>query len=177
MIPNNVADAAAAVKDGELGLIEQVYIGDLLVSALTGLSGSREKIVTEKPIEEGFAHTYAAVHLPIVLSLDICLANPDYSIEAGATAAMTGDVSSLAETHRDKRDRLFQIYDDDEIVGVTTHENSYPSMIIQSITPWYDVEENWDAYFATVVVKEIIETSSGTDGGLIDKAKDAVGGM
>ncbi len=177
MIPNNVADAAAAVKDGELGLIEQVYIGDLLVSALTGLSGGDEMIVTRKPIEEGFAASDAAVRLPTVRSLDICLANPDYSIEAGATAAMTGDVSSLTDTWRDKKDKLFQMFESKEIVEVTTHENSYPSMIIESITPWYDVEENWDAYFATVVVSEIPETSSGTDGGLIDKAKDAVGGM
>jgi len=175
MIPNNIADAVASIRDGEFGLIEQIYIGDLLVSALTGLSGSDEMIVTEKPIEEGYAATDAAVRLPTVRSLDICLANPDYSIETGVTAALTGDVSSLTDTWRDKRDTLWQMFEDKEIIEVQTHEDNYPSMIIQSITPWYDADENWDAYFATVVVRELIETSTGSEGGLLDKAKDAVG--
>ena len=37
-LPTNINDAAQALKSGDLELIDQVKIGDILVSALTSLS-------------------------------------------------------------------------------------------------------------------------------------------
>lgn len=176
-VPTNIVDAASALKDGKLGIIEIIKIGDLVVSALTGLYASDEMMITEKPIETGMAITDAAVKLPAEIVLEVCFSNPDLSIESGVTAALSGDPSSLVETWRDKRDELFSIFNNREIVEVATHDAAYESMMITSIVPWYDVDENYDAYFASITLREIQQIDTGGGGGLLDKAKDAVGSL
>jgi hypothetical protein len=176
-IPNNIADAAAAVRDGSLGLITVAKIGDLVVSALTDLSATLAIIPTRKPIAAGYTVTDAAVDVPQDLSLTICLSNPQYSADAALAAAMTGDVSGLTETWRDKRDQLKQMLDDREIVTVQTHEGVYESMLVTMIDPIFDVDENADAYFAYVSCTKYRQIETGAGGGLLDKAKESVGGL
>ena len=156
-IPTNVVDAAAAIKDGSLGLIDEVSIGDLVVSALQGLRGGDEKEITERPVEAGFSVIEAAVERPTVRVLDIVLTNPDFSVEAGITAALNGSIEQFTETWRDKKEKLYTMYNGSELVTVTTHENVYPGMLIQRIEPWYDVDENWDCFIATVTFQQFDE--------------------
>jgi hypothetical protein len=177
MIPTNVADAAAAIKGGEIGLIPVIKIGDLTISALTGLSGPDAKTITRKPVEAGFTITDAAVKVPFVKNLDICLANPSFAIDAGISAALTGDFAGFTETWRDKKDQLYQIFNDTEIVDVQTHEDIYESAIIEVIDPFFDVAENSDAFFARVTVSEIMQVKTIVTSGILDQPKVSVGGL
>jgi hypothetical protein len=154
-IPNNLVDAAAAVGNGELGTVETVKIGDLIVSALTGVDYPTSLSVTRKPIQTGFTITDAAVDNADDLVLDIVLTNPDYSAESGITAAITGDVSAFNETWRDKRDTLYDYLKEREILQVQTHDHLFDNMLIQSITPAYDVDSNLEAWIGTVVLVPI----------------------
>jgi len=175
-LPTSLADAAASIADGTLGLIEIVAIGDLAVSALTGLDGSDEMMITDKPIEEGFDVSDAAIKIPTTRTLNICLANPDFSVEAGIEAALSGSFGGFADTWRDKKEQLYEYYNNRELLSVLTQENLYTDMLISSITPWYDVNQNDDAFFATVVFKKINKVGDPL-AGLIDAAESAVGGL
>lgn len=154
-LPTNISDAAAAIRDGSLGLIEEVKIGDLVVSALMAIDYSHEMDITEKPMQAGYLAADAATELPIEVTIDIVLTNPDYSIEAGVTAALTGDAEQLVQTWRDKRNQLYEYWSTKEILTFQSHESIIDSLLIQSITPIFDVDENYDAFFATIRMKRL----------------------
>jgi len=175
-IPNNIADAASAIKDGTLGPIEVIKIGDLIVSALTGLSAPSELIPTRRSVEDGYEVVNRAVELPQALTLNIVLANPDFSVEAGLDAAMSGSFAGFLDTWRDKIKYLKQLQTDKEIVPVQTHEGVYETMLVTLIDPLYDVVNNADAWIGTVYLDEIRINPAGA-GGLIDAAKQAVGNL
>ncbi len=172
-IAGNLASAAASL----LGGMEDAKIGDLTLSALMALEGSDPLDVTRKPVDKGFVMTDAAVALPKDRTLEICLADPCFSPEALIQAALSGDAASLTQTWREKKDLLYKMKDDRELVTVQTHEEVLPSMMIQDIIPHYDVNENMDAFFATVFVMEIRVVEGSAAGGLLDQALDAVGGL
>jgi hypothetical protein len=175
-IPNNMVDAISAIKDGDLGVITTVTIGDVLVSALRNLYAPKRLRVTKKAIEDGYDITDAAIKEPDDLYMDICLTNPDLSIEAGLRAALTGDPGSLTSTWKEKRDKLLSYLDEKELVTVQTHEGVYGSMLVSEIDPYWDVAQNWNAFFANVRIVNIVKV--GTDvGGLFDSAEQAVGGL
>lgn len=169
--PANIVDVIARIQDGELGLIEVVKIGDLVVDCLTGLTAPNRKNVTRKPIDAGFAVTDAAVDVPDDVVLNIILTNPDYSLDTGTQAALTGSIDSLNETWRDKKNELYQIFNDREIVTIQTHENTHDSMLIESIEPLYDVDENWDAFVATVTAIQITKATAQTTTGKVNAAQ------
>jgi len=178
-LPTNVVDAAASIKDRKLGFTE-ISIGDLVVSALQELSGDDEVIITERPVEEGFNIIEAAVHVPKTRVLGIVLGNPDFSVESGVKAALNGSVTQFTETWRDKRDRLYEIKNGLEIVNLTTHEEHIKNMMIQKISPWYDIEENWEAFVANVTMEQIdirqLESADSLLGAMTAGLK-SVGGM
>jgi hypothetical protein len=175
-IPNNMVDAISAVRDGEIGIVTTVMIGDVLVSALRSLYAPTRLRVTKKAIEDGYDINDAAIKEPTDLFLDICLANPDLSIEAGLNAALTGNPGSLTSTWREKRDQLLAYLDEKELITVQTHEGTYENMLVAEIDPYWDVSQNWNAFFANVRIVNIVKV--GTDvGGLFDAAEQAVGGL
>lgn len=173
--PNNIADIVAQARDGELGLIETIKIGDLVVDMLTGLNAPDQANVTRKPIAAGFAVTDAAADVPIDIVMNIVLTNPEYSIDSGVQSVLTGNFSSLTETWRDKKDELYQLFTDREIITIQTHDRIFESMIISSIEPIYDVDENWDAFFATVTALQIRKVQAETTTGLVNAAKSDFG--
>ncbi len=167
MIPIASAAAAAALIVENL-LLEHIKIGDIIVSACTGLSGSSELLITEKRIGAGYAITDAAVKVPTEKTIDICFAPPQYSAEAVAAALITGEVDSLTESWQDKRDALHDLQSNRELITLQTHENSYNNMIIRVIDPLFDSVENWNAFFATVTLRQINPVSSDGGGGIVD---------
>ena len=154
-LPTNIADAAASIRDGSLGLIEEIKIGDLVISALTAIDYSHEMDITEKPMQDGYLATDAATEIPIEFNIDICVANPDYSVEAGLTAALTGSSESLTQTWRDKKDILYEYWKTKTVVSFQSHDSVTDSLLIQSIRPYFDLNENYDAFFANVILKKI----------------------
>jgi hypothetical protein len=78
------------------------------------------------------------------------LANPAFSPENLVGAAISGDLAALTKTWREKRDELFALYNDKTIVDVTTHDQSYSPLVIDEITPQYDVEMDVDGWIGTV---------------------------
>ena len=179
MIPSNAAQAIAAIQDGVLGLITEAKIGDIVLGALTSLDNPSSLQITQKPVEDGSLMTDMAIDDPVSISLGILLTNPQFSAEAGAQALLTGNPGLFTDTWRDKRDQLYQYYNDREIITVQTHENVYDSMLTQSIDPLWDVEENYDAFFAIVTFQKIVTFSSKISGGSskIASAKESVGGL
>jgi hypothetical protein len=177
VFPANLTDAISAARDGELGDIEEIKIGDLVVSALTGLQSPRFARVTRKPVETGFEIADAIVFESRELSLDICLANPDFSVEAGIGAALSGSLEQFSETWRDKKAKLEEIYDTKQIVTVQTHDEILDNMVIEMIDPYYDVEDNSDAYFANVVMVQIKYGSTQASTGIVDAIEDNLGGL
>jgi len=155
MIPTNLADAIQAAREGELGLIEEIKIGDLTVSALMELDAPESLMITKKPIQNGFSMTDAAIddRQPIVMT--ILLANPVYSLDASVDALISGDVEQFTQTWRDKKRELYQMKNDREIIDVQTHEEIYTSVMIQSIAPIYNTANNWDAFFCNIVLERI----------------------
>jgi hypothetical protein len=165
MIPSNMVDAISAISDGELGNVKEIMIGELVVDALTGVDPYDKLDITEKPIDEGFTISDAAVEKPGELTLDIVLTNAEWSLDAGISAALTGNPGSLLNTWRDKRDLLYQMKANKEVVDVQTHDMLYESYMIRSISPWYDPSQNDEAFIATVSLQEImLITDEGTSG-------------
>ncbi len=175
-IPTNISDAVSAIRDGEFGTMDAM-IGDIMVSALIGLSNPKDLMVTRKPVEEGYAITDAAVDVPRDITLTVVFANPEYSVDAALGAALSGNIAGFNDTWRDKRDQLYQLQEDREIITVQTHENLYENMIVSSISPIWDNEDNSDAWFADIAFQEITTVSTEAVGGLLDKAKEVVGGL
>ena len=175
-LPATLSDAIQQFRDGQLGKIETIKIGDLVVDALTDMSAPSVLTVTRKPIEKGYNITDAAIREPLIIDITIALTNPDYSASAAITAAVTGNLESLNQTWRDKHNDLYQIHWDREIVKYQSHEGVYSSMIISVIDPIWNVDENYDAFFAHVTLEQItiIETDvnkGSFDGGVNDKGQ------
>jgi hypothetical protein len=179
MIPTNAAQAISAIQDGVLGLITEAKIGDVVLQALTSLENPVFQSVTEKRVESGANISFMTVKTNRVINMGILLTNPQFSAEAGATALLTGDPASFVETWRDKRSTLNQYWDDNEIVTAQTHEGVYENCLVREIDPIWDVDENADAFFAIVVLEQLrlFDAQTGGGGGLIDSAKESVGGL
>lgn len=155
MIPGNVNDLIQAARDGELGLVDQVKIGDLVVSALIGLDDPTSSQIAQHKVQTGSVLAYSVTDERDTISLSIMLANPDYSVDGALTAAATGSAASFTDTWRDKKKQLYEIKSTRTVVDVQTHEELYSNCLVQAIYPEYDVDENWDCFFATVVVERI----------------------
>ena len=148
-IPTNIADAIAGLRDGTIGS-QQVKIGDLYVSALSGLRIPKRKEVTRRPVQAGYSVDMGVIDTPTEIEMDIVLANPDYSPEGFVTAGLTGSPEQLTETWTEKRDLLYSTMESKEIVDVTTHDQGFSSFVIESIEPHYDAEEDWEGWVGTV---------------------------
>lgn len=179
-IPTNVVDAASAIKDGALGVISTIQIGDVIVSALTGLQWPKEKNVTRRPVQAGFDVTMGAVETPADLVLDIVLANPNFAPEALATAALTGDLAGFTATWREKKAQIEQYFTDNEVLDGTTHIAPFTSHIITKIEPRFDSEENWDCWIATITLTPFNNRQAEADlgvAGALTAAASAVGSL
>lgn len=179
-IPNNIVDAASAIKDGSLGVIDTILIGDVAVSALTGLQTPMEKEVTRRPVQSGFEVTLAAVINPTDIVLDVVLANPSFTPEAAVGAALTGTMSGFTDTWREKIQQIKGYFLDNTVVSATTHEDTYPSRLISRINPVFDPVENFDCWIGTIVLAPFdnLQTDSAVS---VDNAmtagKQTVGGL
>lgn len=167
MSPTIAAYIAAARSGGLVPL--PAKIGDLLVSALVGLSAPSELNVTRKPIEAGYEVADAAIEVPQELVMDVVLSNPDLSPTAAITAAISGAFGGFFLTWRDKRDYLYEVQESRQLLEVITHEGWYTNMLLQSIDPIFDVDENWDCFIATLRLIEVKTIATGI-AGLIDSA-------
>ena len=172
----NTATVAAAWAAGALGQISQVKIGDIVVSACEGLSNPSELIITRKVIGTGYPISDAAVKGILDITLDICFANPQLSAEALQTAFMSGATAGLTKGWREKKDALYAIQDGLEIVSTQTHDKIYKNTMVQLIDPVYDALNNWDGFFATVVMTQIKRQST-EEGGLFDSPAEALGDL
>lgn len=154
MILNSVIDVARAIRSGAVGVIPAIKIGDVTVSALTGLRGGDSVTDSGRPVQAGFTPIEGIVKNPRERTLSIVLADPEMSIEQGLTAVLSGDWAGFTETWRDKKNALLAHFDNLDIIEVVTHDEVFSSMFIRAITPVYDPDENWDCYIAEVEIKQ-----------------------
>lgn len=177
---NSATDIISGIKNGQIGVIGAIKIGDCVVSALTGLSGADSVTITERKVRSGFAVVEGVDDDPKDRVFTILLADPEISIEAGLSAALTGSLAGMTETWRDKRETLYSHFRNHDIVTAISHVESLPNMIIRVIDPIYDSEENWDAFVARVELHEwsqgTAEAASGVEGA-ITAAASAVGAL
>lgn len=154
-IPGNLADVAAKIKDGQLGLIEVVSLGGVAVSALTGLSGEDSLDAVDRPVQAGFTMIHAVAFRPVTRTWDVILANPSFGIEAGIDAALTGNFAGFSETWHDKRKKLKSMFSGVELVTAVGVDESLENCIITALRPRYDVENNYDAWIAQIDLLQI----------------------
>lgn len=178
MTPNNATDLIQSIRDGEVGVIDQILIGDMVVSAMFGLDAPETLSLTNRKIQSGADIATMAIDDRTVITMDICLANPEISLDAAITAAATGDIGVMSETWRDKRDELRQMKTERQVIDVQTHDNLYPSFLITGIYPIFDSEENWDAFICSVVLEKVrIYGDEETETGTIAMSKEVVSGL
>lgn len=179
-IPNNIVDAAAQIKDGTLGVISLITIGDVQVSALTGLQQPREKDVTRRRVQAGFEVINGMVEISTDIVMDVVLANPDFSPEAAVTAALTGTFAGFTETWRDKRDGIYAMFEADEIINGTTHQGAFNSYVISRIEPLFDDAENYDCWIGRITLtpfnNQTLEAIADV-AGAITAGRKTVGGL
>ena len=174
--PSNLADAAAAVADGTIGVIDTVTIGSVIVGALRSVQAPERLRVTRKAVQVGYDINDAAVTESKELYLEVCLTNPDFSAEGMLGAVATGNPGDYLTTWRDKRDMLYQMKNDKELVTVQTHARLHKKMLVDEIDPAYDADENFECFFATVHLTEIRQKLTILEG-LVDQAEQGVGGL
>jgi hypothetical protein len=110
-------------------------IGDVIVDVCTSYTPSRDADISEHPVEAGFDIANARVIRPQSLTMDCILTDPDFSGSNIAMAAISGTLGNLTTSWRDKRDRLNEIFEADELITVATYEKTYDNMVIKSIIP------------------------------------------
>lgn len=177
---SNLSDVAQGVANGQIGIIDVIKIGEVTVSALTGLSGGDSVEISDRAVQAGFLVTEGVIKNPRERVLTIVLADPEISLEAGLSAAISGDLAGFTETWRDKKAALYAHFNALDIIDVVTHEDVYPSMIIRSITPLFDADENWDCFVAQVEVREWSERSTTSATGVdnaLTAAAEALGAL
>lgn len=178
-IPTNIVDATSQIKDGTLGVIEIVKIGDVVVSALTGLQWPMEREVTRRPVQAGFTVAMGANIIPSDIVMDVVLANPNFAPEALVTAALTGDLAGFTATWREKKSQIETYFEKGEIISGSTHVKKFENYLISRIEPIYDNEENWDCWIATITLTPFDNQQSESDTGVagaITASVQATGG-
>lgn len=179
-IPTNIVDAAAQIKDGTLGVIDLIIIGDVQVSALTGLLQPREKDVTRRRVQAGFEVINGMVELSTDIVLDVVLTNPDFSPEAAVTAALTGGFDGFTDTWREKRDGIYAMFEANEIIDGSTHQGPFTSHVISRIEPLFDNMENYDCWIGRITLtpfdNQQLDAAADVDNAMT-AAKKTVGGL
>jgi hypothetical protein len=144
-------------------------IGDLAVDLAISYTDPSTAEVTERAVESGMPITDARQILPQRLTMDCIFTDPDVSGGNIARQALSGTLSqALTTSWRDKRDRLREIFDNQEVISVSTYEDDFHEMVIISITPDRRASTA-NAYFCRVEFREIKIVSS--EFSLIDAAQ------
>jgi hypothetical protein len=170
-IPTNMADAVAGIRDGTIG-IQQVMIGDIVVSALIGLRTPSRYEVTSRPVQSGYSIELGMIQAKEPIEMTIILTNPDYSPEGLVTAALTGSVDALTETWVEKRDTLYAYQSARSIIPLTTHDRGFSEVVVELIDPRFDPEEDWDAWIGDVTFRPF-SSQSGESAVDLEDAKTA----
>lgn len=143
-------------------------IGDIVVDVLIGESQALAWDLTKHPVEAGLDVTDSRYQKPVAVSLDCVFCNPDLSLGGLAEGAVASIVSggSLADanpfakaTWEEKRDALRDLQTSNKLIDVTTPNNEYTSMMIQSIQPIFDKDKS-DAYFFRISLERVETVSS-----------------
>jgi hypothetical protein len=121
--------------------------------------------ITERRVQAGFVVTEGVIDDPQNPVFTILLADPEISLEAGLSAALTGSIAGMTETWRDKKETLLSHFRNHDIVTAISHDNVFANMMIRLIEPLYDSDENWDCFIARV---ELHQWSQGTETAAVD---------
>lgn len=141
---------------GFFGLVP-IMIADLPIDILHSETPVYDYEVTEHPAEAGSDLTDNRRAKPVGVTLDVTLTDTSLSPSAVGTALISGTFG--LESWRDKKDRLYDIMRNDEVVNVTTDLDSYESQVIQSLTP-SRTPQNSNSFRCTIVLKQVRIVSS-----------------
>lgn len=134
-------------------------IGDLPIDVVLSESPTYDFEITEHPVMSGASISDARIKKPIGVTLECIFTDPDFSAGALAKSFISGTFS--LNTWKDKRDRLYEIKDTNELIDVNTVSNSYTDMTIVNVTP--DIRPTTaNAFFCTVEFREIETVSTDT---------------
>ena len=111
--------------------LNPVLIADLSIDVLRSETPIYDFEVTEHPVESGFEIADARIARPIGVTLEIILTDTELSASAVGFAALENSLGY--DTWRDKRDRLYEIKDSNELIDVVTPLGTYESVTISSI--------------------------------------------
>lgn len=124
---------------------------DLVISYTPGFSAE----ITRHPVESGFQVTDARIIQPDFLTMECVFTDPEYSGINIAKQAISGVLgASLTTSWRDKRDRLYEIANSDEVITVFTPSAAHDSMLISDIRP--DITSSTsNAFFFTIDFEKV----------------------
>lgn len=151
----------------------KVLIDDLAVDVLRSETPVYDFELTEKPVESGFDVNDARIAKPIGVTLELILTDAELSASAVGINLLNDTLEF--STWKEKRDRLFEIKDSNEVVDVVTPLNKYESMVITSLR----IDQTKDtarALFCRIDFRELRVVSSlitGVDDAAIPKKKKA----
>lgn len=134
-----------------------IMIGDLPIDILHSETPSYEYEVTEHPAEEGSDVTDNRRAKPVRVTLDVTLTDTSLSPSAVGTALISGTFS--LKSWRDKKDKLYDIKRNDEVINAVTDLDSYEKYVIASLTP-SRTAQNSSSFRCTIVLKQIRIVSS-----------------
>lgn len=155
MIPNNVADLIKASQDNREGVFDTVSIDDLVVDCLVSLEAPSSLDIVEKQFQDGISKTDVAVTENNDITMEIVFTNPELSLDNVAEAYAKDDFGKFSDSFVDKKKRLYEIFNNREIINTQTHDEIYPNGMIQSIEPLYDSEENEEAFICNVIIRRM----------------------
>lgn len=127
-------------------------IGDVPIDVLRSWGTPLEAEVTEHPVESEIDVSDHRRIRPQFLSLDCIFTSFDTTGPQIANAARGAPMATA--TWQDKRDRLHEIFNDNELIGVAIPDGDYTNMTITSIRPDNRVSTA-NAYFCTIELKKI----------------------
>lgn len=134
-----------------------ILIGELPVDILHSETPVYEYELSDHPAESGTDMTDNRRAKPIGVTLDITLTDTSLSPSSVGTALISGTFS--LQTWMDKKDKLYDIMRNDEVVDVVTDLDTYNSQVITLLTP-SRTPQNSKSFRCTIAFKQIRIVSS-----------------
>lgn len=139
----------------ELFGLNPSLIGDIPVDLVVSYTPGFSAEITRHPVESGTSITDARIIAPDFLTMECVFTDPEFSGINIAKQAFSGTLgASLTTSWRDKRDRLYEIANGDEVITVFTPSASYESMLISDIRPEIN-SSTANAFFFTVDFEKV----------------------
>jgi hypothetical protein len=146
-----------------------ILIGDIVVDVLVSESPVYDFDITARPVEAGLDITDARIAKPVALALECIITDDIIELSLSSALSLLGGI----QTWKDKKNKLFELKDSNQLIDVITPLDTYDDMSIASIQIDQN-KSNSTALFFRISFKNIklVKTAFGlVDDSAIPEAK------